>query len=987
MTTTKTGFRPRTADTLPRRPEREGDRSRWHGALALVGILLLVVGVPAVLVAFVGNPLPTSLPDRSWLEADLTAAAVIRVFAVLVWLVWAHFVVCLIAELQAARRGRMPGMVPFGGGTQMVARRLVAGVLLLVGTATMSGTVPTGAGPADTSVVSTREVGGAGATGATAGTVGSTTVSTAGASTGMPRMLQGALGGVADGVTGFVGAAGGDAVARAGSAPVLKYYEVQPPQGRNYDTLWDIADRTLGDPFRYKEIFELNQDRVQPDGRRLVDADLIHPGWNLVLPADATGADVRALTVGTPAPSGATPATDGPSGASTTGRSAADAVGAAVDGRRAVGALTGAADGSSTVADPARPTGQGAAQAGSVTPQDAAGDGSLTPQDAPDLSELLTGGGLVLAGVLLALSTRRSDYGTPGPAEEALRLAANPDRAALLDRALRLLSEGRRSQREAMPDAVAVYVNDDQVVVHVAGSPAPPPTPWTVVESGRAWTVHRADLEGLSSTAPAPWPALVAVAESHGYDLLVDLEHAPGLVSLAGHAETARQVVLSTVVDLVTHPWSDGVSVTMVGFGTDLRDVAPSRITQMPTIEEALAQGARTTEHCRRLLRQLGVDGVLAGRVADAGADLRPRVLVLSGPPSPEQARSLAEHIHDGRSLLTVVCVGNTPAARWRFVVDQGGAIDLGVLGLSGTARRLTTQGLDLVRDLFRDAVDEAAQRATEVAAQRPSSLLRRSEGQRSAATLAPPTRTPVAPDQALAQVRLLGPVAVSAAGSVEPAREPLLTELVCVVALHPAGVHESVLQVALWPRGVEDDVLAATLRAAQRWLGEDASGRPLLRQEDDGRWHLAPEVDVDWVRFVAHAAHDDDRLELSAALSLAQGPAFSATPPGRYGWLAFHLAARDCRALVTATARRAADLHLAGGDPDGAVRTLRQGLVLAPTAQPLWRDLVRLLGDRDPGGAGAAIEELREHLLERAWEPETTALVRHLRPDDRIIS
>ena len=34
-------------------------------------------------------------------------------------------------------------------------------------------------------------------------------------------------------------------------ATVTKFYEVKPPQGRNYDTLWDIADRSLGDPFRY----------------------------------------------------------------------------------------------------------------------------------------------------------------------------------------------------------------------------------------------------------------------------------------------------------------------------------------------------------------------------------------------------------------------------------------------------------------------------------------------------------------------------------------------------------------------------------------------------------------------------------------------------------------------------------------------------------------------------------------------------------------
>ena len=76
--------------------------------------------------------------------------------------------------------------------------------------------------------------------------------------------------------------------AQRGADPVV--HVVQPPQGRHHDCLWDIAERTLGDPLRYREIFELNQDRVQPDGARLVDADLIRPGWTLLLPADARGA-------------------------------------------------------------------------------------------------------------------------------------------------------------------------------------------------------------------------------------------------------------------------------------------------------------------------------------------------------------------------------------------------------------------------------------------------------------------------------------------------------------------------------------------------------------------------------------------------------------------------------------------------------------------------------------------------------------------------
>ena len=67
----------------------------------------------------------------------------------------------------------------------------------------------------------------------------------------------------------------------AAAAPV---YEVQ-----RRDTLWDIAERHLGDPFRWQEIFQLNQGRPQADGTCLTDPDLIYAGWRLDMPADAVG--------------------------------------------------------------------------------------------------------------------------------------------------------------------------------------------------------------------------------------------------------------------------------------------------------------------------------------------------------------------------------------------------------------------------------------------------------------------------------------------------------------------------------------------------------------------------------------------------------------------------------------------------------------------------------------------------------------------------
>ncbi|MFC7306803.1 BTAD domain-containing putative transcriptional regulator [Streptomyces monticola] len=50
------------------------------------------------------------------------------------------------------------------------------------------------------------------------------------------------------------------------------------------DTLWDIAERKLGDPLKWPRIYALSKDVLQPGGVRLSDPDVLLPGWNLRLP-------------------------------------------------------------------------------------------------------------------------------------------------------------------------------------------------------------------------------------------------------------------------------------------------------------------------------------------------------------------------------------------------------------------------------------------------------------------------------------------------------------------------------------------------------------------------------------------------------------------------------------------------------------------------------------------------------------------------------
>ena len=59
------------------------------------------------------------------------------------------------------------------------------------------------------------------------------------------------------------------------------------PRGVTTTRCGRSPQRHLGDGRRYKEIYQLNKDRVQPDGSKLSQASLIRPGWVLEMPADA----------------------------------------------------------------------------------------------------------------------------------------------------------------------------------------------------------------------------------------------------------------------------------------------------------------------------------------------------------------------------------------------------------------------------------------------------------------------------------------------------------------------------------------------------------------------------------------------------------------------------------------------------------------------------------------------------------------------------
>jgi hypothetical protein len=242
------------------------------GVAALGALAALVAGVPYALYSRFGSPIPEQMPDLNALTQRIGPSSVISILVFLVWLAWLQLAACVIVEVYAAIRGiGVPTRVPLAGGTQSLVHRLVVTALLLF-TATTA-IVPAFAGrgpqPARPTYSQSQEY--------------------------TPPAPQAVETPVRDLHT-------DDVADHPVDAPeVTKVYHVQPPTGRHHESLWEIAEKCLGDGRRYKEIYHLNKGLQQPDGSRLTIASLIRPGWrrtSWTLPTTASTSPTTSPTTG-----------------------------------------------------------------------------------------------------------------------------------------------------------------------------------------------------------------------------------------------------------------------------------------------------------------------------------------------------------------------------------------------------------------------------------------------------------------------------------------------------------------------------------------------------------------------------------------------------------------------------------------------------------------------------------------------------------------
>lgn len=703
----------------------------FRRALSLLVLLTVVVGVPVGLWILGGAYLPDEVPTWGEITAALSGpdtGALFTGFLVLVgWLAWAFFALSVAVEIPAQLRGLPAPRLPGLGSAQQLAGLLVAAVIG-VGSSPLLSLVPAHAGPstgAEQSVTADEEQ-----------TEPAAVVSAA-EQNGPPAMTG-------------------------------PRYVVQPR-----DTLGRIAARNLGDWERFDEIFELNRGRQQPDGRELSDARVIRPGWVLTLPADAVPqaapiagqvvvergdtlseiAEEEALpswqpifdlNAGELQPGGgrftdpdlifpgqvldipARPAQPAPTDPIPPGPQAPPPTEPSVP---SLPLPQPTPDSSSTERPEAAP------QTGDAEEPNA--DSAEEP--ATGLAATLAGGGALLAaGIGAVLLSRRRQRlrrrragrtltATPAPlvrTEAALLAAARAGAAdfSALDMALRSLAVALSNQPDGqLPDVVAARLAGDRLDLRLyAPAASSPPPPWVVDDTGWWWSLNLAADSPVGSDRAhgrlAPYPGLVSVGSEAGQRWLLDLERI-GVLRVTGPPERCEDFTRHLAAELAVNGWSDLLYVTTVGFGAELIDLNPERLSHADTLSSAapsLLATLRDNPHEPDFEQARVLDGRLQ---ASTGDGWMPKILLVApgvGQGSGDLAALTAAVSERGdRSALAVV-LGQDPHGAiggWQLILTDDGRLMIPELDLCLQAQQLTGQEAADIAALLafeRDAGDTA---------------------------------------------------------------------------------------------------------------------------------------------------------------------------------------------------------------------------------------------------------------------------------------
>ncbi|MEV4706780.1 LysM peptidoglycan-binding domain-containing protein [Actinoplanes sp. NPDC049316] len=333
-----------------------------------VGLLALLLGIPAAQLRYIGSPLPHHVPTVDEIRAALTSrdwltdATYLHGLSGLLWLLWLLFAMSVVIEIQAAVRGVRAPRYRLLSPVQGLAATLIAGI-----TASIIVAAPA------------------------ASLTASLTGPSAHASPTAAVVVQ--VDNQHRATTAFPAA--GSQQRPGASIPALKpvgmvtlLIDGKPVEHTvtRGESLWRIADEYLGDGNRWPEIWELNKGHYWPhiSGRTTFsDPDRIFPGWVLTMPSTTPPAGSSADNPPAQDPPGATtaPPTTGPTTAPSTSPPASPSASATVSPTASAPSSAGADDGVFVPPSTTVPTSPTTSAAGSTTPPAASSPAPTRPGD------------------------------------------------------------------------------------------------------------------------------------------------------------------------------------------------------------------------------------------------------------------------------------------------------------------------------------------------------------------------------------------------------------------------------------------------------------------------------------------------------------------------------------------------------------------------------------------------------------------------------
>lgn len=744
-------------------------RRLLRGLGALLVLASILIGLPALLIAVGGNPLPESMPtlpgarDALFTPDDGTLA--LSAVMILGWLVWAALAASIVIELAWQLRGRraprLPGLaLPQASMSTLVAAAVALFIAAPLGvfdaapaTAEPMGVVASQTSTAPATLATEQSVSSdlhqvapaededvSAPHDATAYQVqpGDTLWSIAAAHLGSGHDYHRIVDLNADQLR-----EGADWVTPGmqlrlpapKAAPVAVDQRVGQVVVETGDTLSDLAAEHLRDGTQWPQIFEASTDLTQPDGRRLEDPDLIYPGWHLNLPGAATlgrspqnfpatkagqvAAD-SAVALGSQADARDDVAAE--AAATAAEQEAVEADGLA----RAAGADLGTA---ALIAESEEPA--AVAQSRPETARDAQEDVyQESEQDSAPawLLEGIVGSGALLGGALfLALNLRRrSRFRTrrPGRAVAAVDPLLAPvektvqtrgPAAALtlehLDEALRRLGAQCAATGTLVPAVAAVNLADTGVMLHLL-QPADMDGPWQDCGQGQHWflpaDVPLDQVGPLPQDSPAPFPLLVSIgAGDDGSAWLLNPEDLE--VALTGAGEYVADLARYLAAEVAVNPWSAGVRLDCVGIAQEVAPMNPARVrvADPRAVEDLVAEVVGVID-------RVGEGDVATSRVRGDGEDTWPARLILlntdaSTSPAADQLRELLAE-HAGRTGASIVVrAGATSGTAMEIQATEEGRILIPAAGLDLVGVGLTIDEATGCAALLAQSEDEEA--------------------------------------------------------------------------------------------------------------------------------------------------------------------------------------------------------------------------------------------------------------------------------------